>query len=224
MKTLGTIVAIFVVVVAACAVNNPTYSYRYRLTVAIEVDGAVHQGSSVIQVIWRGQPNIGDLSPFMPSIRGEAALVDLGPRGVVVATLTAPSFNRRGIIVWPEGVSALWLAQWAFGLKGGNEQLPLLRTMSGRRELTANNMPQLIWFPNPADPKSARRVRAGELEQDLGPTARLAAARVEITADPIVITINKKFPWVATFDRPGTEIKIGYGFSLVKVTFVGDEP
>src|SRR5260370_3892357 len=65
----------------------PDYSYRYRLTVNIEVDGKIHSGSSVIEVKWRGGPVIGDGGPFGPSVKGQAALVDLGDRGMVVGSL-----------------------------------------------------------------------------------------------------------------------------------------
>jgi hypothetical protein len=56
-------------------------------------------------------------------------------------------------------------------------------------------MPGLIWFSNVEDEKSARVVTVGEIPSLFGPTARLDAAFIEITTDPIVIDIDQKLPW-----------------------------
>ncbi len=55
MRKLAVIlVSILVALIAAAVIwykwNFPTTSYRYRLTVAVEVDGQIHSGSSVIEV------------------------------------------------------------------------------------------------------------------------------------------------------------------------------
>jgi hypothetical protein len=93
----------------------PNYACRYRLTVNIEVDGKLHSGSSVIEVTWHGGPEIGDVGPYSPTMRGQAALVDLEDRGVVVATLT-PNWEPRNSAT---GWGALWLVPRAFGDEKG---------------------------------------------------------------------------------------------------------
>ena len=84
-----TVLVVFFIAVAAVVLGYkykyPDHSYRYRLTVNFEVDGQIHSGSSVIEVTWHGHPVIGDGGPFGPSIKGQAALVDLAGHGVVVA-------------------------------------------------------------------------------------------------------------------------------------------
>src|ERR1700728_2429725 len=70
-------------------VSFPTVSYRYRLTVAVECDGQVHSGSSVIEVLLRFNPKWlppsgGTYNVF---VTGQAVLIDLGARGVLVAAL-----------------------------------------------------------------------------------------------------------------------------------------
>src|SRR6266852_2768355 len=80
--------------VAGYMYKYPNYTYRYRLTVNIEVDGKVRSGSSVIEVTWHGQPELGDVGPFHPRIRGQAPLVDLGDRGVVGASLLGEDWGR----------------------------------------------------------------------------------------------------------------------------------
>ena len=232
MRTLG-IIAASVVACAAILVagvflwlkaNYPTYSHRYRLTIAIEVDGRVHTDSSVIEVIWKGGPEFGDVGPYHPSVRGQAVFIDLAGFGTAVAVLVAPSFEQGGVIRWPEGVGALWLGARAFGNGSTLPELPQLPRLRGRRDLASDNMPRLIWFSNIADPKTARRFKPDDIPTLFGPAARLAAAHVEITNDPVVIDIDKKLPWYETLKRPLGQgvIQIEYGFALAKPMFVGD--
>ena len=74
------------------------------------------------------------------------------------------------------------------------------------------------------DPKTARRLKTGEINSVLGPSAQITA-HVEITSDPLVIDIDRKLPWYAELakrqkghliiSRPGE-------FQLVYNMFVGD--
>jgi hypothetical protein len=228
MRTLGTVALCLAILIGGVVVwwhiKYPTYSYRYRLTLAIEVDGKVHTGSSVIEIIWSTGPTLGDVGPYHPSVRGQAALIDLGERGAIITALVAPSHDERGSIVWPEGVSALWLVPFAFGKGRNNDELPQLHQLSGHKDLAAENMPRLIWFANLTDPKTARRLKPSDIPSLFGSSARISAAYVEITRDPIVIDIDKKLPWYEILKRPLAQglIQIEYGFALAKTMFIGD--
>jgi hypothetical protein len=133
----------------------PDYRYRYRLTVNIEVDGKIHTGSSVIEVKWRGGPVVGDGGPFGPSIKGQAALVDFGDRGVVVATLIAEDWGWHNS---DTGWGALWLVPRAFGDEKGGDHA-MLPTLQGKRKLAFNNLPRFLWFSNPQRYDSSTRQR-----------------------------------------------------------------
>jgi hypothetical protein len=224
MKALGAIAAALVGLYVAFNIAYPTYTYRYRLTITVEIDGKIHTGSSVIEVSFRGQPYLPGVGSFIPHIRGQAVFIDLGRFGTAIAVLIAPSFEQGGTVRWPEGVSALWLATRAFGIKATNDELPQLPHLAGRRDLTPDNMPRLIWFSHLDDPKTARRFKVENIPTLFGPSARLAAAYVEITNDPIVIDIDKKLPWYETLTRPLGQglIEIEYGFALSKGMFIGD--
>jgi len=197
----------------------PTHSYTYRLALAVEVGGEIHRGSSVINVLWRGQPYIPGAGSFNPEVRGQATFIDLGSRGAIVAAL----INGESYGPAADGaINALWLVPRAFnaGLSGDDFAIAKL---NGRRDLVANNMPRLIWFSNPADPKTARKLDAKSIASLLGAKARLVAAYVEITKDPIVIDIDRRLPWLRTWnDRLGQGIPIEYGFALKKTMFIGD--
>jgi hypothetical protein len=197
MRTLAIVlVVVLVAVTSAIAgaviwykLSFPDYVHRYRLTIAIEIDGQMHTGSSVIEIVYIGQPYLPGVGSFIPRHRGQATVIDLGSRGTVVAAL------HRGRVE-NGSVAAAHIAIRAYGLEGaGYDSYRLIREQSGRRNLTPDNMPLLIWFANAADPATARVFKAEHIAGLFGPTARLAAAHVEITSDPVVIDIDKKFPW-----------------------------
>jgi hypothetical protein len=218
MKTFGLVAAALLGLYGVIQDVYPTYSYRYRLTIAIEIDGKVHSGSSVIEVIWRGQPDIPGAGSFARDIRGQAAFVDLQSRGAIVATLShgdpsgAPPDGSR---------SVLWLVPQAFLGRVSGDDLPELPKLRGHRELAPTNMPRLVWFADVADPKTARRITAADIPTLFGPESRLRTAEVEITDAPIVVDIDKKLPWFGILEVPLGRIEVGYNFSLSKGMFIG---
>ena len=213
-----------IMLVAAAATYKwfyPTYSYRYRLTINIETDGKLHSGSSVIEVIWYAHL-LPELVSFSPELRGEAAIVDLGPRGVVVATLIAEDWGWHNTNA---GWGALWLVPRAFGVRDSNEGLPDLVRLGGKRELAFDNLPRFLWFSNPQDPTTAKVLFVNDIPSAFGPSAHFAGASVEITSDPIVIEIRQKLPWLKPLEEkpPGHNIiylpnKLG----INRYMFIGD--
>ncbi len=221
---IGGLLLILLAVFAVKAAPTDKYSYRYRLQISMEVDGKVLTGSSVIEVKWAcGQliPGAG-LAPCESSLGGQATVVDLGPRGVVVATL----FTGENVLPVPDGaVDAVWLCANAFGNRSTYEEIPKLPGLAGRRVLAPDNFPRLVWFSNPADPNSARKVTVGNIASILDPSARITEATVEITRDPIVVDIAKKLPWYPAMleAQKGKGITSKPGkFQLMYRMFVGD--
>jgi hypothetical protein len=171
----------------------PNYTYRYRLTVNIEVDGKLHSGSSVIEVTWRGGPKIGEGGAYWPTVRGQAVLVDLSDRGLVVATLIAED-NRKA------GFGVQWIVPRAFGDENGGDYKRVTE-LRGKRELSFDNLPRFLWFPNPQDPNTAETLLVGNIPSVFGPSAHFAGAFVEITSDPLVNDIRQKLPWIKTLEQ-----------------------
>jgi hypothetical protein len=187
-------------IVAACIVGliggsvvlyklaYPDYRHRYRLTLAIETDGKVHTGSSVMEVIYQGQPYVPGVGSYIPHVRGQGVFVDLGKYGAIVAALH-PGTIQNG----STGANAL--AMKAYRVSGGYDSYRTIGQQKGRRKLEPDNMPLLIWFQDVNDPARARVIKQEEIPVLFKPTARLVSAHVEITSDPIVIDIDKKLPW-----------------------------
>ena len=201
----------------------PNYSYRYRLTVNIEVDGKIHSGSSVIEVKWRGGPVIGDGGPFGPSVKGQAALVDLGDRGMVVASLLGETWGHPYSSTG--GWGALWIAAEAFGNHSTAQEIPHLPELRGKRDLALDNMPRFLWFSNPQDPTTAKILLLQDIPVAFGPSARFVGASVEITNDPIVTDIRQKIPWLKPLEeKPPLEniIYLPNKLGINRYMFIGD--
>ena len=218
--TLGILVAVAVI---AFKSTFPSYPYRYRLHLTLELEGRAHTGSSVIQVNWECGPKYSGLGRCAARLAGEATVIDLGPRGALVATL------RTGdtVIPIPDGaVDAVFLCANAFGNQSTDEELPVLSRLSGRRSLSPLNFPRLLWFPDAADSKSARRITLESISSTIDPTARVTEAFVEITRDPVVIDISSKLPWYPALEKAqkGKAVTSWPGqFQLVYNMFVGED-
>lgn len=189
----------------------PTASYRYRLTVAVEVDGQVRSGSSVIEVWYRFYPEFMWPIDGMYTLRvfGEAAAVEVGPRGALVATLgggrdqTAVSaYFLAGRALQPFAVqSSGWYAATL-------DRVRALSQMTESADLTPDNMPLFVWFADKSDPELGREVKPGNFSSVIGDQARLVSAKVQITNDPIVIDIPEKLPLYKKLPQPPSIIEL----------------
>jgi hypothetical protein len=202
MRLLTSFIVVLLVLVGAIVfwlwMSFPTVSYRYRLTVAVDVDGESRAGSSVIEVSYRFTPQLlwGISGQYnLTSVKGQAAVIDLGQRGVLIAALG----NNND----PDIVSANALAGRAFqpfarqsgGWYGATlSRVRALSQMQGTAILQSDNLPPFVWFPNRDDPTTAHFVRPANFASVIGGAIRLASAQVEITNDPVVIDIDKKLP------------------------------
>jgi hypothetical protein len=198
---------------AAYKLSFPTYAYRYRLELALSVDEKIYTGSSVIEVVWRCGPKIADLGRCAASLRGEAA--------VVAALVNGEDYGPAQ----DGAVNAMWLCAQAFGNPSTDEELAKLPKLHGRRDLAAPNLPRLLWFSNLEDPRTGAKLSAGKMPGAFGASAGLVRASVEITNDPIVININRKFPWFQAWSdnyRTRGPIYLPNGTALSRYMFVGD--
>jgi len=231
-RTLWIVAVGFAAMVAWYWLSFPTYSHRYRLTIAIEADGQVHSGSSVIEVRFHFWPQfvaaLSNGNQYAIDVRGQAVLVELGARGVLVASLSS-RLDRTA-------VSAPWLSLRALNPQsqmpeGGyvvtRERLRELSGAPAHADLTPENLPQFIWFKNIADPTTAMPLKAPDFAAVIGGDARLASAKLETTDDPIVIDINQKLPWYKELENSQKNHMVIYRQDQFQLTYdmiVGDGP
>jgi hypothetical protein len=179
---------------------------RYRLTLEAEVDGQPKRGASVIEVTYAKQLNIR--SELSIGYRGEAVVLDLGPRGTLFALLKEGSDTRsipQTIIfrafnfdggIWPSGSVEHLQGQ--------------LRKLSGTRELALTSLPLLVRFRDLNDPTTVEAVDPLNISEKFGPGTRLNRATLEmvpvgiwplnligVTGTSITNSIKARLPWLA---------------------------
>lgn len=202
MKTIATVLALLLLgAVGACHfLLYPTYTYRYRLTLEVEMpDGAVRTGSSVVEVSsWRVPPWSLPPGAVRLATTGEATPIDLGEGRLLVALLTGQFPYRAG---WgekePTGLLTRVygvLYEWTDGRNPGLERLTRQR---GPREIGPGDLPRLVTFADPADPRSVEAVDPNDLAKTFGAGVRLRRATIEVTGDPVTEgVIEQRLPWL----------------------------
>ena len=168
----------------------PTYSYRYRMTVEVTVDGVVHSGSSVIEVRLVRQPQVLSGVPrVLARARGEAVFVDLGKgRNVVALLASGPNGSKGGYptyIVSQHFELSMW-DDW---------DLAKYSDLRGDWDLPKNEMPTFVSFSNLQDPGTLHIVPPDEFPQILGAGVSAPKVTIEMTRDRVTEEIASKLPW-----------------------------
>jgi hypothetical protein len=212
MRKLAVIsVSILVALIAAAVIwykwNFPTASYRYRLTIAVEVDGQVRSGSSVIELLFRFNPKWlppsgGTYNVF---VTGQAVLIDLGAHGALIAALGGVPYDLSVVSAGLLPARAFLPATWrnpSDSPTSPENQRKVSQTKD-RVDLDRDGgMPAFYWFSDPSNLATAKEIRPANFASVIGDAARLVSAQVEITRDPVVIDIDKKLPAYATLSAP----------------------
>ena len=207
-------IALFIgIAVAAYFVYGAVFSatVRYCLTLQAEVDGEPKSGSGIIEVTYSKNNDPISQAAFSIDVRGEAVILDLGPRGTLFALLKADTDSRSG----PE-----YIVLKAFDCPGGALPSPVInglqqvRHLSGKRELALTSLPLLVRFRDPNDPKTVERVNPLDLERSFGAGVKLVHAELEIvpagiwpfnsigiTGEPLTTGINLRLKWLDHLDQ-----------------------
>lgn len=165
--------------------HPPSATLRYRLTLVVDDNGKETEGSSVVEVTL-ARNGLG--TPFSMGMRGEAAAVDLGARGLLFAVL------GDDWLMFPERVVAP-----AFGISRSADRLDIFKRIAAlppgsRADLPSDKLPMLVRFRDINDPKTVERVDPGNLSASFGPGVRLTRATIEVTDDPVMTGIEKRLP------------------------------
>ena len=186
----------------SCGMTRRGFDYSYRLTLAIDANGATHTDSSVVHVhTWNEQTiDAGWMTQHI--VNGEATSVQLGDGRVVVALLAPTTGNR--LATWtPTGplLQAYGIQEPAFSdQESYDAAIDALADARGPRELADKQLPALIAFLRADDPNSAVVLDPGDLSATLGPGVRLRSAEIEVTDSPVTTSIERLLPW---FDARG---------------------
>ncbi|MHA6317627.1 hypothetical protein ACXYN8_08205 [Altererythrobacter sp. CAU 1778] len=191
---------------SACNFTDDTPTYRYRLKVEVETPEGLKSGSSVIEV------NTGfGRSPMAPSsralrfkVRGEAAAVDLGERGVLFALLRSENevewASHVMFLLTPQVTSSDgrdYEATFAEMLKRRGEiELPRYFPIQGMRRPAR---PMLVTFGDLDEPTSVEKVAPDNLAATFGEDVELRRITVQLTTDPVTTGIEDQLWWLSEY-------------------------
>lgn len=198
MRTLGIIVLCVALLIGGAVVGYrlayPIYTYRYRMTVEVEVNGRIESGSSVIEVRVEKQPQWPQSGfPIVVRVSGEAAFVDLGNGRNVVALLAA---DGGSYVDYPAYVVPAHAK-----LSYDDKDLPKFPRLTGHWQLNPTErrrtlgLPTLVTFTDLNDPKSARTLLPDDFAKVFGPDVTFKRISIEMTKDLVTEGIEKKYPW-----------------------------
>lgn len=202
----GGAVALLVAGVLWWTFANPVDAIRYRLTLEAEVDGRHVTGSSVVQVDYRydyldflniDRPR--DLSPIRPMVSGESVVLDMGPRGVLFATLQSSNGPdiRKALSVGDASAERIVPNAWGEPPIFHKKDLARLHQLSRRLTLPFEKLPMLVRFRELADPRTVELVDPDNLAASFGSGVKLVGATIEITNDAITRRLEKTPPWLS---------------------------
>jgi hypothetical protein len=196
MKRLSIAVAVIAAVVMLYKLKYPTYSYRYRMTVNVEVDGKLRSGSSVIEVRVSKKPQFLPDAPIIGhEVSGEAVYVDIGQQRGLVALLASGAFAES--YGYPEH---LVMRHFKMDLFDGR-QLATLPTLHGGWELASNELPTLVTFTLADDPATLKVVRPDQLEQSFGSGVHWRGVAIEMTTAPVNHGLEARLPFLVTLKQ-----------------------
>jgi hypothetical protein len=180
----------------------PHFQYRYRMTVAVDVGGEIHSGSSVIEARIYTQSGFPGVVPFRNEATGEAVFVDLGRGRNVIALLASEpkALNVDYPVHLVPGLANLGYSD------ADLRKFAALKGLKARWDLSIEQMPTFVTLGDIADPKSARVVPANDFESALGAGVRLKSVEIELTTDAITHQIAKEMPTAIAILREDAKI------------------
>ncbi|SDG66423.1 hypothetical protein SAMN05216338_10023 [Bradyrhizobium sp. Rc2d] len=189
---------------------------RSRLTIVVETPDGERSGSSVTQetISFPGGLTRAQGWALWTNFVGEAAFVDLGPRGLLFATLAKPSWldspgwggsggYNASLMEFPRERFSGTVAPNASSNAEYAAYLDDVNRIKPKAELPLKDLPVLARFGDPNVPTSVALVDPRDLAASFGPGVTLKNVTVEITDDPITTGIDARLPWLRS--SPHTE-------------------
>jgi hypothetical protein len=184
-----------------CGGDGPV-TLRYRLTLEVLSGNTIHVGSGVIQISsWTSYDLETNGQKVHFSVFGEAVNVDLGNNYLLLALLRGPSGPNHGFKYGAEQLPFIAFQDRIAYTSNYLDQWRKLASMVGAKgALGLDQLPMLVVFDNPTDPKTIKLVNPEHVEETLGPGARILTATVEITDAPVTTGISKTLNWLDSGD------------------------
>ena len=175
---------------------------RYRLTLEVETPEGTKTGSGVMEHGARWNDGItrglGAGPGLAVDTRGEAIIIDLGARGLLLCLMTRDD-TRAGSsdeLLLP---AIFPFEKWGGAIDNYSAYLGRLAWSKPVADAPLKSLPMLARFRDPLDPATAERVDPTNLAATFGSGVRLVRVTAQITNDPLPPpTIENRLPWIRT--------------------------
>jgi hypothetical protein len=180
-------------------INRP--GHKYRLTVEVMTPDGIRTASGILAVVPDRNYNRGGHT----TMRGEAVFVDLGQGKNLVALLA----HQRGGKLDLDDIN--YVALRAYGATRGNRvSFNDITRQTGIVPVPGDQIPVLMSFGDPKDPKTARLVASDQAGAVLGDGYAIRGLTAEVVpngfwpidfggvlGEPVTRGIDAKLPWLA---------------------------
>jgi hypothetical protein len=194
--------------VALAGCNTTARRFRERLTLYVETPEGLVSGSSVIEHETRFQDGwLGGMAghALVDGTRGEATVVDLGPRGLLFALLSPDKTRKQsGAPGGYEYEVFKDLHAKAENESGGdfNKRIALfidsLNRLKPSGDVPIESLSLLVRFHDARDPRTVERVDPDNLAASFGVGVRVVRVTIEIVNEPLTTGIEKFMPSYGT--------------------------
>lgn len=188
-NTTSTIAAGALLPSLAGCVTHIGPSYRYRLTVEVNVGGEIKASSSVVEVNDVTTQTFDAGSLASDNRKGEATCVDLGDGRILLALL-------EGMTSWVTSPTLILLKLYGLPINPNDTNILALSDMRGEKTLTPDQMPRLITFRDPKDSTSYIVVDPAFPANTLGRDVNSIVAKIEITDAPVTSGLKRRLTWL----------------------------
>lgn len=179
--------------------NQPTHSYRFKLTVEVSTPEGVRSGSSIYEV---STQNLNAILPEEADIswstKGEAVAVEL-PNGQTLFALLK-TYAHHGDMA----SLSMETLDPAFNddVVASVERLSLPQRQGEAITVDASNYPLLIRFGDINDPTSVERVDPTNLSASFGQDYSIRSVTAELTQEPVTTRVEERLKWLGKFPEP----------------------
>jgi hypothetical protein len=181
---------------------------RCRRVITVDTPEGPRSGSNVVQLKTHFLGGMIRALGYAVRIegRGEATVVDLGPRGLLFATLASEKWLASGGVEFYDGCEVPFpLGRFPGKIaKGGSSNdesvayLDELNRQKPRGDVPFKYLPMLVRFRDPSDPASVERVDPSDLAASFGAGVKFERMSIEITDAPVTTGIEAVLPWLAS--------------------------
>lgn len=180
-----------------CDFGPPARTYRYKLSIEMETPDGPKRAFNVVEVKWEERKGTGG-TRSITTVRGEALYLDLGPgRRPLVALLTSrvrptdqPGQARSRC--WGPSAPYCWRKIYDYD----SSDPTALSRQRGARPLAVSDLPDLVTFEDPSDPRTVMEVDPAAPDKALGAGVSFGAVTLEITGEPLTTGIEKRLGWL----------------------------